>query len=159
TVDGVEPDGGALVGAGVADQLRAADDDLARADGVDAAARVAGVVVADDGVVQRQRPGRVDGVLHEDAAAGARGAGVGHDAVVGFQAGVAGVADGAAAHGAVAEGGGDAVLQDQSLQCDLEGGGGVGVVGVEGGVDVEDAVVAAAVDDDPAATGVDDGQV
>src|SRR5262249_36727892 len=68
-LDGVQPDAGALVDRGVAGDAAEIDEDPTRAVLVNAAAGVAGLVVADRAVVDRQRPGRADGVLEDDAAA------------------------------------------------------------------------------------------
>src|SRR6185295_10817915 len=71
-LDGVEPNAGALVDRRVAGEGAACvDGDLALAGGVDAAARVAGPVVADRRIVQRERErsGR-RGALHAAAVGG-----------------------------------------------------------------------------------------
>src|SRR5262249_60505156 len=161
-LDGVQPDAGALVDRGVAADAAEIDEDPARAVGVDAAVAVAGLVVAEGAVVGRQRPGRADGVLEDDAAAVGRGTVVADDHVGQGQAGVAHVADAAAAGEAavhVGPGGveGPAAGDGEALEGDGEGRRGVG--GVEVGVDGEDAVEGAAVHDHPAAAGVLDGQV
>src|SRR5262249_4007234 len=69
-LNGVDVDTGTLVYVRVAGDHRAAiDDDRARTVGVDAAASVAGVVVANNAIVDRQRPAAVRRVLHHHAAA------------------------------------------------------------------------------------------
>src|SRR5262249_47680770 len=90
--DPARPIPGALVDGGVArDDGAGVDEDLAHAVLVDAAAGVARVVVTDDAVVGRERPGHVDRVLkHHAAAVGGRDV-VGEDHVVERQAGVADV--------------------------------------------------------------------
>src|SRR5262249_10273733 len=150
----------ALVHVGVAGDYRpGADGDRAGAVRVDAAAGVAGVVVADRAVVHRQRPGAVGRVLHHHPAAVGVGDVVGDHHVGQGQAGVALVADAAAGGGrAVRVGGveGVAVLDGEPRHGhDVFGGGVVGVAGV----DVEDAVEVVAVNDGRAAAGVGDGQV
>src|SRR5262249_13420949 len=85
----VEADGGSLVDAGVAAEHAAGvDEHVALADGVDAAAGVAGLVVADRAVVDRQRPGGVDLVVDRDAGAGAGADVIGEDHVGQSQVGV-----------------------------------------------------------------------
>ena len=148
-----------LVEVGVAGDHRAAiDDDRAQAIGIDAAARVAGVVVADRAVGDGQRPGAVDRVLHDHAAAVGGRVVVGDDHVEQRQVGVALVADAAAGSvGAVwvSRVGHGAVLDGEALHADQELGGGVAG---GAGVDVEDPVELVAIDDDGAAAGVLDEQ-
>src|SRR5262249_48178600 len=98
-LDGVEPDAGPLVDAGVVGDRAEADENFPGTISLQPAAGVPGTVVADAAIVHPQRPRHANDVLHRDPAAICGGAIVCYDHVVQGQAGIALVADAAATGG------------------------------------------------------------